>query len=367
MTSQPKVTLRRRATGLSARGSAAAALILAMVPVSLVSLVSLASAAELVERDLSLDVQNVNRSDFSCDSDGRSYQVEGHLVGPRRALQDRSPAVTVLVHGAETTSDYMRFDAVRGYDLQDALAKRGRLTVTFDRLGYGDSGRPRGDRVCYGSQADVLHQVVTGLRSGRYRTSGGPSSKFGHVAMAAHSVGTPIAEIEAASFADVDALVAMSWGAPDVAEILPDLATSEAGRCPVGGAGLSGGPRGYAYQWPNATRYEHDVFYDPAPRVLRAAGGLRRRSPCGDILSNVPMTLQEPELAGRVDVPVLVMIGDRDALFPPPAGPRQLSLFKASPDRSLITIPRTGHTIFLERQAPRVQRELSDWLARRGF
>jgi len=41
--------------------------------------------------------------------------------------------------------------------------------VTIDRIGYGASGRRRKPGTCFGSEADVAHQMVQALRHGQYQ------------------------------------------------------------------------------------------------------------------------------------------------------------------------------------------------------
>jgi pimeloyl-ACP methyl ester carboxylesterase len=68
-----------------------------------------------------------------------------------------------------------------------------------------------------------------------------------------------------------------------------------------------------------------------------------------------------------VTVPVLLLYGSNDALFPPPAGTLQQLHFVSSHDASLIQLADTGHAVTLERSAPLLVADLSSWLAARGF
>ena len=64
-----------------------------------------------------------------------------------------------------------------GYDFSRQMASRGEISVVIDGLGYAPSDRPPGFGVCVGSQADIVHQIVTELRSGRYIATAAPGSR----------------------------------------------------------------------------------------------------------------------------------------------------------------------------------------------
>jgi len=64
---------------------------------------------------------------------------------------------------------------------------------------------------CTGSEADVAHQIVGALRSGSYRIGGRAGVPFSRVALAGHSTGSIIAQVEAYSFRDIDALVITAY------------------------------------------------------------------------------------------------------------------------------------------------------------
>src|SRR5690606_11493550 len=84
----------------------------------------------------------------------------------------------------------------------------------LDRLGYGASRLRDGDATCLGAQADMLHQVVQHVRSGNYDFTRRPDqdpAHAGRVVVHGHGVGAAIAQLEAATFDDVDGLVLMSW------------------------------------------------------------------------------------------------------------------------------------------------------------
>lgn len=70
--------------------------------------------------------------------------------------------------------------------------------------------------ICFGSRADVAHQIVQQLRSGKYTTDGATSLAFPQIVLAGHSVGGLIAQAEAYTFGDIDGLVVLSYSDTDV-------------------------------------------------------------------------------------------------------------------------------------------------------
>ena len=73
------------------------------------------------------------------------------------------------------------------------------------------AGSPPGNQSCLGAQADIAHQMIGQLRSGSYALEDGEPPRFDKVALGGHSTGALIANLEAFSFSDADALVAMSF------------------------------------------------------------------------------------------------------------------------------------------------------------
>jgi pimeloyl-ACP methyl ester carboxylesterase len=71
--------------------------------------------------------------------------------------------------------------------------------------------------------------------------------------------------------------------------------------------------------------------------------------------------------AASPELKVLVVIGEKDLILPPPNGHLQAARFINSTDVSLLTVPEAGHAVFLERSAPVFRDQLHDWLAQRGL
>jgi pimeloyl-ACP methyl ester carboxylesterase len=326
---------------------------------------------ELVDVPVSFQVDNLNRTSVPCTPDGKRYMVAGHLMAPRSVLDKGARTVTIYLHGIEISDKYFRYRGVPGYDFQTEMAELGHASVVIDRLGHGDSSLVPVGATCVGSQADVAHQVVDKLRSGDYRTADTKGLAFKKVALAGHSFGSFMAEIAAQTFKNEDALVLMSFAAEGIdAAVLADRqARGEAGSCTTGGGfeKTPGGPTGYAYLWPDREIWGTDTFFNAVPKVVEDSKDLRERSPCGDINSSVPAGLSEPHQYNGITVPVVLIIGKQDKLFPPPAGEKHRLLFTGSKDVTFHEIDGAGHTLMLQRTAPEFRKELSDWLAARGY
>jgi len=91
------------------------------------------------------------------------------------------------------------------------------------------------------------------------------------------------------------------------------------------------------------------------------------RNPCGDLASyaTAPATTV-PNLAS-IEVPVLVIQADRDALYPPPAGLRQAARYAGSRRVTFRTLRRTAHAVAFEQGRNGLVRKLDRWLNASGL
>lgn len=330
-----------------------------------------AAGTPVVDVPLTFIVHNLDRTaygpteELSCPADpstqGATWTVRAHLVAAHAALVRPDRSVTVYVHGIAVDGDTsFHFQGVRGYDLAGELARHGHASLVVDRIGYRPSTQPDGNDVCIGAQADIVHQVVQQLRSGDY---GGP--RFERVAVAGHSAGGLIAQIEAYTFHDVDALAVFSYEDQGFTPFLLGELGKQALRCQTA-------PAGYAPTFDDrddalapADNTAHAFFSAAAdPRVVADVVAAHRLDPCGE--NPIPYIVADPvELAG-ITVPVLLVYGADDALLDTTLAPVQASHFGSSDVRTVI-LPNTGHLLMLDRTAPLFGRKLNSWLHSHRF
>lgn len=331
-----------------------------------------ARTQKVVSQPVTFSVQNVDRSKLACGTDGATYQIKGHLTGPRAALARSSRrarrAVTLYLHGLGFGEWFWNFNSVPGRNYATALAKSGHLSVTIDRLGYDASGHPDGMKSCLGGQADIAHQIVQALRSGSYTLDGAKPIRFKKVALFGHSIGSEISIIEAYSFADVDALADASFSYLNLPRAQVALGPTR-DSCLAGGQSPEPGtPSGYAYfGQPDAADFQAIMFHSAAKSVINAASPLRNLDPCGDIGSIIPALLQQKAFISKIKVPVLVICGTKDALYSPLGCSMQADRFTGSRSVSTALVANAGHALPFERSAASFRRKASRWLKRRGF
>ena len=318
---------------------------------------------------VSFRVANTNTSGVPCTSDGRTYTVRGHLTGPRATLE-RPRAVTFYLYGYDGGEWNWRLD-VPGYDHAAEMARLGHVSLTIDELGYGRSDHPDGMATCIGAQADIAHQIVGMLRSGRYRARGRRAPRFSRVVLAGHDIGGDVAEIEAYSYTDIDALVQMTWAdqgqTPWIIERAALAASDWCTTDPQPADGRAGSPSGYHYFTESRREFRGKLFFQPDPRVVDAATRLRSRNPCGIIRSTPTSVWFNMARASEISVPVLVMFGADDTLVWSRDGERrQQDDYPRSRDRTTVFVPRAGHFPMFARTAPRFRRVLARWLKRHG-
>ncbi|MGH3912765.1 MAG: alpha/beta hydrolase [Pseudonocardiaceae bacterium] len=335
--------LKRLATTMSAVASG--------LLVVLVTAVSPAAAAppQVVEIPVSFAVKNTNNTQVVCHSDGKDYTVRGRIVTPRSAPADPT-AATLYLHAVTWGEYYWNFTGVPNYAFATQLAERGHTSVIVDRLGYGASDKPPGNDTCFGSEADVAHQMVQALRNGTYDL--GPSQaewdepvEFSTVNVGGASVGGLISHIVAYTFSDVDAVINMAWGDLTVTPFAAQEFADVLSRCVQGGD--EGAPPDYAAFFKNS---REKFYFNSATSDVRAAVPALNPDPCGQLSSIPAGVAADVLLLGQITVPVQVIFGDADAVFGPQplAADQQAARYTGSPQVTTTIIPDASHYPLVE-------------------
>jgi len=304
----------------------------------------------------------------------KGYSVRGHITGPRTALEAKDPAISIYYHGLSYGEFFWRFRDVPGYDTTTELAKAGHVSLTVDRLGYGaSSGELQGTGVCYGIQADIAKQLSISLRDGGYELGSpdalGDPVSFGRIGLVGHSAGAFIAEIAKYSFPnDFQALAMLGYGDATTSPTAVTAVGASNLACLAGGSKQDAdGPGGYAFFGATEADFRAAHLNAPTdPAVADATAAKRAKDPCGDLVSIGPALLVNQLAASVVSGPVLLLAGQQDALFPPPAVDLQQARM-VNAKVTAKTMPDTGHALTLGRTAPQVRETLSAFLKENGL
>lgn len=349
----------------------AAALLTALAVVSLPPAPARAASTDPVVVPVSFRVKNVNTSALSCEVDEADYTISGEIVGPARALKGATaPTGTLYLHEFSFGKFFWGFADVPGYDYVGALARRGHVSIVVDRLGYDDSGHPPGTQTCLGAHADIAAQIVGQLQEGAYESAGRKPLAFGRIVLAGHSVGAGAAELAAHSVDDLDVagLMILAWADQGYSARSVQQSLAQGSDCSGDGQPAEpGGPGGYAYFGRTEQDFQQNVFADTDPAVVERVTKMRNRDPCGDNSTLAGLAAVNAAGIGDIDVPVLLLFGEGDAIFEDPAADVQARLFRSSPSVTLRRFPKAGHALTLERAAPSVQDAAADWLEEKGF
>jgi pimeloyl-ACP methyl ester carboxylesterase len=266
----------------------------------------------------------------------------------------RGHVAEVLTPGATYTRTYWDWAGFGGrYSYVGRALRDGHATVAYDRVNTGLS-----TDVTMATDATTLHRIVSGLRALGYQ----------RINSVSHSLGSGIALAEAASYGDVDALVVTGY------LHRPSNPLVTAGNYPANqdpqfaAAGLDGG---WLTTRPGARLYGfHAVDSDS---VLVAQDEDRKdlvsRTSLLDFLGQrgAPAATNVSRL---VTVPVLVLVGQRDAIFclDPAvfdcADPAALSANEAPYylDATVASQPLSGHDLALHPTADDSYDTIANWL-----
>ncbi|WP_232676550.1 alpha/beta hydrolase [Nocardioides sp. R-C-SC26] len=283
-----------------------------------------------------------------CPADRRSHRVVARLVGPRQVVRGRAGTSTanVLVHDAGTGAWFWNLRSAPSLDYATQLARRGQTSVVLDRLGYGRSALRDGKRTCLDAQAHMLGQVVQHLRAGKFTYAdgrGGSTQHFTKVVLQGHGTGALLSQLAAARYPAIAGVVLMSP---------PSTSPTSAALGLLGQQGRACLTASFAPFGASATDFKNILFASAPRAVQNTAAALRNSTPCGDVSSTAGALLASVLPTGTIprDVPVLRLVGARDALFP------RGDVHTGTSARTTTRVfARSGNALPLERDAAAVR------------
>ena len=208
-------------------------------------------------------------------------------------------------------------------------------------------------QTCVGSAADVVHQVITAIRRGRYELGRRKPLRFSRVVLAGHDVGGEIAQVEAYSYHDVNGLIVLDFADTGLTPTLGQWVAQASKICAKGGKPpRPGGPGGYFDLGPPSDQLAPLGLPNTNPAVVEEVVKHRRRNPCGDLSSAAQGFSLDMSRLHEVTVPVLIAAGDRDVAFSSGGVRHQRSFYTGSHDVTVAILANTGHFPMFARTAP---------------
>jgi pimeloyl-ACP methyl ester carboxylesterase len=286
--------------------------------------------------------------------------------------------VEVLIPGAGYTATYYDWPNPT-YSYTNAATADGRVTLAVDLPGTGSStgsttnetapvDHPDGTTLTYATEAWIVHQLVIMLRYGMFGVN------YAQVYLTGTSVGGYIAWVEADRYRDIAGLVLLDAAhsrqpgpAAALQRQLVDTATDPrfANLDWAGSRYLAprAGSRCGSYYWAAGV----DPLVCAEDEHLDATAAVPRGLITGIAAATAPSAVAE------VGAPVLVVLGDHDALYcgrtpcSAPGSPArgECGLYRAAASCTLWVQPDAGHLELLHRSAPALFAELDRWFTER--
>lgn len=296
-----------------------------------------------------------------------NQDVSGTYCEPR-GWADGPHEVDVLTPGASYDRLYWNWPVdPELYSYVDKTLAAGRATFDYDRIGTGASSHPLSLEITIPAEAYVLHQIVTWLRG----TLG-----YGQVNLVGHSLGSVISEQEAGRYRDVNRVVLTGLlQVPDVGihfvTTLASLLYPAIQDQQFIGSNLD---TGYLTTIPGDR--SADFYSSSADPAVISYDEVHKDVVAATDLATLATTWALPpglNLSDSITAPVLVVIGEQDAIFctdPPLLACDQLAALQATEapyfagaaSLTVDSIPDTGHDVALHPTADRSFGLINDWM-----
>jgi pimeloyl-ACP methyl ester carboxylesterase len=293
----------------------------------------------------------VQRVDFPVIlSDGNTYSVAGYLYY-RSSFHNRT--LQVVMHGGTYNHKYWDAPSINGHPYSYArfMAEQQYAVLALDQLGAGDSSKPDGDFVTLAETTSALHQVLVQLRS----NSNPLGYAFAKIILVGHSFGSINAIYVQTNHHDADALVVTGYG--HVPHKLPfeEALIAELVQDPY-------------FTLPPEVR-EAAFYYKPVDGTAAADqavidydnSNLTDLVTRGQIFTTFASVFQDP--VGAVSGPVLVQLGEHDALWPALYAPDEAAYWTSAASITVQSLPNVGHSFNLHLDNRDGWRQIDQWVA----
>jgi len=254
------------------------------------------------------------------------------------------------------------------YSYVDKTLQAGRATFDYDRVGTGQSSHPASTLLNIVSEGYVLHEIVTWLRA---------AQGYAQVNLIGHSLGSVISIQEAGTYRDVSRVVLTGLlHIPNVgagfASTLLSLLYPAALDPQFTGQGLD---LGYLTTLPGDRG--HDFYSSSAdPTVIAYDEAHKEIVPATDLAALATTWALPPgtNLSSSITAPVLVLIGQQDAIFctAPPVldctsqsalQTEEAPFFGRAASFTIESVPATGHDIALHPSADTSFTDINQWIS----
>lgn len=273
----------------------------------------------------------------------------------------------MLLHGGSYNHYYWDWPQNPGqYNYVSAATTAGFVTLNIDRLGYGLSDHPFDLPVTFEANAWITHQIISYIRAGAL------GADFGKVVLVGHSMGGFTTYTTAGRYPnDADAIIVS--GATHILN-LPKIATVAAKFYP---AALD--PKFQGADWAPLNVYTTTLpgtrcatFYNQDtvdPKVCALDEELKDTVAVGEWAS-LPIYSQSPIPSNQITVPVLDVIGNKDAFMcimptcdaPLSNAPLERSYYPKAASFELYLQPNSGHMNNLHPSAPQWFAKANSWI-----
>ncbi len=322
----------------------------------------------VVDVPVSFKVFNRNNTGIPCqqEPDGEVYTVHANLVAPGDLVRASSPAVAMYLHGLGYSSFFWHLSEVPEYDYARTQAEQGHVSLVIDRLGNPAHDELKdGNNTCLPGQADIANQIIQHLQAGTYTVKGPVTPRFERVILIGHSAGGLIAELTQAVYGTGEAVAVIGYHHYPSALTVQQF--SAAGQdcltSPESARGSAGAPN-YASFGRTDADFTAAHFHDVEPAIAEVVLRKRNRDACGDLLSGLQGLTGTYGASPLIQVPVLLLTGEKDALFPPPGGAVQSqSGYPGASRLSVVELPGTGHAMTFGRTHETFRQIMGQWLA----
>ncbi|MFC0439607.1 alpha/beta hydrolase [Kutzneria buriramensis] len=245
-----------------------------------------------------------------------------------------APTVQILLAGATYNRSYWDFPYQSDtYSYVRRATAAGYTTLALDRPGTGASSHPPGLLLTNASEASAVHQVVNAARLGKF------GAVFTRVLLAGHSYGSVVAWYEAATYADVDALLVTGMAHEVQPAAAVPVATSLVPQL---------GDPTYLTTRPGTRQvFWHGPHDDPA--VIAADEATKDTVTTSELADTV--VAQANGTTDGITVPVLAAVGQQDLAYAN-ALAHEPAHYPHSPCVSTYRLPDAGHDLNLAPYAP---------------